>query len=330
MERTQSNPAEAGAPRPEALLLSPLLVLALVALALNDHVAKALWPGLVTGKLSDLLGLFVFPLLVWAGLDRLGLRSRSWAASQRRLAVIAAATGIGFAALKALPLARGWFLAAYEAVGLRAQVAPDLTDLFCLPALLVAVGVGLRLGSAPIRYPDVRRVAGLAVLIAGIVVSTASSWAPPVPVRAQVVSGEKELPLVHDLRLYDDRPFRIVLPDGDYREVRVLAPARVNETSLVTRYDEESGDAAEVGVAPVLELRGDDPALRVRPLEIWLPRSRGAWHRLAKGEATEARLTAGAARIGAAEGWGYWVEVVRRDGSRAAAEIRFELEEESR
>ena len=37
---------------------------ALAVLALNDHVLKQAWPGLVTGKLSDAAGLVVAPPLV--------------------------------------------------------------------------------------------------------------------------------------------------------------------------------------------------------------------------------------------------------------------------
>ena len=40
-------------------LAHPGSVLALVVLVLNDHVLKQAWPGLVTGKLSDVAGLVV-------------------------------------------------------------------------------------------------------------------------------------------------------------------------------------------------------------------------------------------------------------------------------
>lgn len=44
----------------------PLTVLAVLLLFVNDHVLKHAWPGFVTGKLSDVAGVFFFPLLVHA------------------------------------------------------------------------------------------------------------------------------------------------------------------------------------------------------------------------------------------------------------------------
>lgn len=41
-------------------LTDPRFVLSLLVLALNDHVLKQAWPGMVTGKLSDFAGLFAF------------------------------------------------------------------------------------------------------------------------------------------------------------------------------------------------------------------------------------------------------------------------------
>ncbi|GAA0992412.1 hypothetical protein GCM10009555_081420 [Acrocarpospora macrocephala] len=42
----------------------PLTVLATLVLAVNDHILKPLWPGLLTGKLSDVAGLVVAPPLL--------------------------------------------------------------------------------------------------------------------------------------------------------------------------------------------------------------------------------------------------------------------------
>ena len=52
----------------------PLSVAALVLLALNDHVLKQAWPGFVTGKLSDVAGLVVAPLVLAVPLAALGVR----------------------------------------------------------------------------------------------------------------------------------------------------------------------------------------------------------------------------------------------------------------
>ena len=55
-------------------LAHPLAVGSLVLLALNDHVLKQAWPGWVTGKLSDLAGLVVAPLVLAVALAVTGVR----------------------------------------------------------------------------------------------------------------------------------------------------------------------------------------------------------------------------------------------------------------
>src|SRR5918995_4450814 len=88
MERT------GGAPVVDALrvLASPVFVLALVVLVLNDHVLKQAWPGWVTGKLSDVAGLVVAPLLLAAVLTLVR--------TPRAVTVALGATGAGFVVCK--------------------------------------------------------------------------------------------------------------------------------------------------------------------------------------------------------------------------------------
>jgi hypothetical protein len=44
-------------------LLHPYPLVAILVLIVNDHWLKGLWPGPVTGKLSDMAGLAFFPLV---------------------------------------------------------------------------------------------------------------------------------------------------------------------------------------------------------------------------------------------------------------------------
>ena len=62
-------------------LASPVAVVSLVLLVLeDDHLLKQAWPGVVTGKLSDVAGLVVAPLLLTVGLAAVGLRQPcTWA-----------------------------------------------------------------------------------------------------------------------------------------------------------------------------------------------------------------------------------------------------------
>ena len=103
-------------------LAHPLPLAAALVLALNDHVWKpAGWPTpAVAGKVSDVVGLFVFPIVLAAVVRALGGGWRPGAA--------AAATAAAFAAVKLSPGVN----AAVEAVW--GANALDAWDLLALPA----------------------------------------------------------------------------------------------------------------------------------------------------------------------------------------------------
>jgi hypothetical protein len=132
--RAASRPAASAAP--EFFSVLPLASVALF--ALNNAVLKRAWPGLVTGKLSDLMICFFLPLFVSALLERV---SRLGAAT--RIAGGVALTATVFIAVKTSPVASGvldrdiaLLLAPF---GIR--TAPnhvDVTDLCALPMLAAA------------------------------------------------------------------------------------------------------------------------------------------------------------------------------------------------
>lgn len=142
-------------------LLHPVPIAAIIVLVANDHLFKTLWPGLVTGKLSDVAGLLFFPLLVQAGLE-VGeeLFRGTWRPSRTVLALTALATGAAFAGIKLWPAAGdtyrvvlgilGWPIQASIAVLAGSGVsspspvplASDPTDLVALPFLIVSYLVG--------------------------------------------------------------------------------------------------------------------------------------------------------------------------------------------
>jgi hypothetical protein len=143
-------------------LLHPLALAALAALVVNDHLLKPMLPGLLTGKLSDVAGLLLAPLVVVAAIE-LGAAVIGRRASPHRGALIAICLiiGAGFAVVKttaagALALGSllgvGQWLAASLAspvLGMPpppavADVAVDPTDLVALGSVLVALGVSLR------------------------------------------------------------------------------------------------------------------------------------------------------------------------------------------
>lgn len=136
---------------PAAELLAPLPLLALALLVVNDWALKpSTAPRWLTGKLSDVAGLAVFPLIVTASLDvvlagvaRLGARVdftlRRW-----KLAVACVATAGGFAAMKLSPAIARLVADALSATVIDSRVVPDPTDLLALPAVALAWWHGRR------------------------------------------------------------------------------------------------------------------------------------------------------------------------------------------
>lgn len=125
-------------------LRSPIALGALALWILNDHVFKDAFASWWTGKLSDVAGLIVFPLLVAAALEQVGARHRSIFYSSVALtafAMIAIKTVDEAAWLYRYGLAvLQWpFHASPELRPVR--LAMDPTDLFTLPALIVPIGL---------------------------------------------------------------------------------------------------------------------------------------------------------------------------------------------
>lgn len=142
-------------------LLHPLALGAMAVLALNDHWGKAAWPGLVTGKLSDVAGLLFFPLAVQAAWELVRARGgRATEPSRSVLVGAALATAVVFTLVKVSPAAAElyrltfgalrWPLDAVLALARTSPLPPlskvmltrDVTDLVALPAVLVSVLVG--------------------------------------------------------------------------------------------------------------------------------------------------------------------------------------------
>jgi len=153
-------PPDPPSPALKSDLVHPRMLAAVALLALNDHVLKGsgLLPGWLTGKLSDVAGLFFFPVLLVvvaeAGLRRLGSsppRSASAAAS-------VALTGLVFATLKTSPA-----LAAL-ASRLAGPIVCDPSDLLAVPSLFLGY---LHLTRHVPPRPSPRWAQALTVALAG-------------------------------------------------------------------------------------------------------------------------------------------------------------------
>ena len=139
------------------VLLHPVALASLALWALNDHVLKALWPGALTGKLSDASGLTVCPLLAIALFELTCPRASERA---HRIAgwIALAAVGGTLAGIKTIDwmgdayqcglAALQWPVRALLAQTIlplgRVALARDPTDLWTLPSLLIPAWLIMR------------------------------------------------------------------------------------------------------------------------------------------------------------------------------------------
>ncbi len=163
-----TTPRDRSSLAPCRALLHPLWIAALAVLVLNDHWLKhaGLLPEWATGKLSDLAGLMVAPLVLAVALRVRTLRGLRWAH---------VAVALGFGVINLWPAAaRG--VEAVTALGpIPWAITVDPSDLVALPMLLLS----LRLfGAAAARPVEVPRRLGQLAFGAGVVASVATSPAP--------------------------------------------------------------------------------------------------------------------------------------------------------
>ncbi len=162
-----SNPASMA---PRRALLHPVWLGSLLALAVNDHVLKGatILPDFATGKLSDLAGMLVAPLLLAA---LIGVRSRrGWLAAH-------VAVGAVFAAIQT-PFAAELWTSAMGTLGVPWAVTPDVTDLAALPLLALSAWYFPQVMAAPV-VDNARRSAELGVAGVGVALCAATSPPPP-------------------------------------------------------------------------------------------------------------------------------------------------------
>jgi hypothetical protein len=172
----------------DAAVLHPGTIGSLAILILNDHLGKARWPGLVTGKLSDIAGLIFFPIILLGVSSmatdwRRGSSVRHGVPSTHARAAVTL-TACAFVAVKTIPVVAlsysitlGWIQWPFRTIvhllsgsGVPASVPvivhADPTDLIALPAVLAALYIGsggrrwaleLTRNQAP-ALPDTNRV----------------------------------------------------------------------------------------------------------------------------------------------------------------------------
>jgi hypothetical protein len=142
----EDSTRRAGLPASELLAPMPLAMIAL--LVVNDWILKPLMGGTmggaVTGKLSDVAGLAVAPLILTALCDLLLLVAARLGAGvdpslrAGKLAVAIAVTAAAFIAAKLSPAAAAAIASPLAAIFGRAAIVADPTDLLALPAIALA------------------------------------------------------------------------------------------------------------------------------------------------------------------------------------------------
>jgi hypothetical protein len=182
----------------------PTIWLAVGLLLLNDHYLKTAFPSWITGKLSDIAGLFFFPLLLATLFSPLGERLRlSW----RQIGGVAfCVTAVWFALMKTSSLVNGITITLWQLiVQWSVRIVMDPTDLVALimlwpawciwnnaphspwrswqrlnkrgvtwlPLSVIAVASLAALATSPPDYPEARR---LAVVENQLYVGLGSYW----------------------------------------------------------------------------------------------------------------------------------------------------------
>lgn len=158
---------------PGDLFLHPLPIVAAATVAINDAVLKTTWPGTITGKLSDVAGLFIFPIILVC-VTELVRRAvhRPWSISDAGIVAACVLTGVTFAVVKSVEWASTtygtsigvlrWPLHAVDALiagnpvpaVVPIEVVRDPTDIVAVTAV-IAAGLWMHYKTAPRAAPEV-------------------------------------------------------------------------------------------------------------------------------------------------------------------------------
>lgn len=168
---------------PGDLVLSPWALVAVAMVVVNDHVLKARYGNVVTGKLSDVAGVFVFPLVALSVLEvgRWGLRRSSWVVTKAEIVAGTCITAIGFAAVKLVGPVADTYAATIGSIRWSVEwvttgsasyapieIVADWTDVAVLPVLIGSLLV------ARARIPATDRTAAGPCTVEQVVVSSRS------------------------------------------------------------------------------------------------------------------------------------------------------------
>jgi hypothetical protein len=225
MENTRENEegrSEGMTGASRSALANPAFLAALAVLLINDHVLKGagLLPGWLTGKLSDLAGLIVAPVLA-----AVVLRARAPRARVLAFALVA----IPFALTKMSDLGARAMESAAGSLGIEWRIWTDPTDLIALAMLPLA----WRLLDAPMRAG---RALQHAVVIAGALACVASSTPVPGPTWSTSAYAANVTSIRFDLRVrWIDGDLECTAIRGS--ALRALAPTSFDSSGITFTLD---------------------------------------------------------------------------------------------
>lgn len=110
--------------------IHPVPLAAVVLLGVNDHYLKYQYPGFITGKLSDFLGLFYFPLFLSALILVITLYRVAF--TKRLLVTAIIITDVIFCSLKLNPFLSENFVNFFSQHFFKINVQNDPTDVIAL------------------------------------------------------------------------------------------------------------------------------------------------------------------------------------------------------
>jgi hypothetical protein len=128
----------------------PLPLMAVGMMAVNDHILKSAYPSLLTGKLSDFLGLFFFPLLLCSLICLMRnfvLPPRPltpWFINSRLLLICISISSLIFIGLKTSSWIREDLTQIFWRLGMPIQISDDKTDLWALSSNFLCYFFGSR------------------------------------------------------------------------------------------------------------------------------------------------------------------------------------------
>lgn len=168
-----------------AWLAHPVTLVAVLVLVVNDQLLKAAYPGLLTGKLSDVAGLVVAPPLLALAATLLVPRLPGRVAGVAAVAL----AGVGFAVVKSTEVGAAAASTAWSLIAGPSVILADPTDLATLPALALAWWAWTRARRRP-APPRLVRLARIMVVLPAAALAVAATSAPDYPYAASVTEWE--------------------------------------------------------------------------------------------------------------------------------------------